>query len=70
MSMVFATELKIKERREDNKKRLENARIEKEQERLRQERQLLYDYIRDFIVKGILLRKMGHYIRDQDLHEL
>eukprot|EP00347_Sterkiella_histriomuscorum_P008402 403345231 len=67
VQMVFATELKIAERKEEIKRRLELLKMEKDQEKHRVEKLQIFNFIRDRIVRELLInRKMGKYIRERE----
>lgn len=63
--MVYATELKIAERREEIKRRLDMMKSEKESEKQRIEKMQIYNFIKDTIVRGLIInRKLAKCIRD------
>lgn len=63
--MVFATELKIAERKEEIKRRLDLIKLEKDQDRLRLEKLQIFNYVRDTIVRSLIINKrVGKYITD------
>lgn len=65
--MVYATEVKIAERNNDIKKRLEFLKMEKDKERMRIEKVQVYNFIKDVIIKGIIINKnIGRYLREKE----
>ena len=69
--MVYATELKIAERREEIKKRLEMMKLEKELERQRIEKLQIFNFVRDTIVRGLLInRKLAAALRELEEADL
>ena len=62
---MVATEVKIAERKDEQKKRIEQIKLERDLERMRVEKNILFNYVRDHIVRGIILANVNRYIRNK-----
>jgi len=63
---MIATEVKIKDRRNEIQKRLDQMRMQRELERHRIEQKVMFAFIKDEIVRGLVFAGVSKHIREQE----